>query len=231
MTPKSKKIIAKEIIIFSLGLLILIGIIGSIWIYNRYKSKNKSELLALIDILKFQRDQFKLAEVSKEEVNPQKGDVVDFSKVEELPSLEDLENSGKQASFYDEIKDKYDIGTLPEFLERVSFSEKRKALYNQLISDGYNLGTFDQFSTKLGFVSGESLIASKNEIIKYHSKLTYLNKRINNYHEAISEINVMDSNELYSLFAKVTLILLIIIYPLRFLLIAILWALKTLRSK
>ena len=186
--------------------------------------------------MKLQREQIKLVTFSDEEQkscrkNSSKPKFDPNKPYEELPSLEELENAGKQAAFYDKIKDKYDIGTLPEFLKALSSSENRNALYDQLVSDGFNLGTFDQFETKLGFVSMELLIASKNEIIKYHSRLAYLNKWINIYNEAISYINVMDSNELSRLFVKLTLFILAFLYPFRFLVTAIMWALRTLWSK
>jgi len=258
MTINSKKIIAKEIIIFTVFLIVTSFTLFIIWLNNYNKAKLKKEFVEVVEKLKCQQAQipirilptFKeamglkpkfdpnkpysevpsLEEIeSKSKYNLKKGDVVDFTQVTVLPDLDTFRL--QREYIYNSISNDYDIGTLSEFMAKIEFPEKRVALYNKLASDGYNISTFAQFEKKLGFIPIELLNTSKSDFINYHFKMSYLNRLINKYNIEISEISIKSRTDLTSCFLQSIIISFIFFYPLRFLILALMWALKTLGSK
>lgn len=238
MTQKIKKIIAREVIIFTIYLLVTSGTLFVIWLNNYNKSKLKDEFIEVRN--KLYDQQFAIVDKVKHQ---NEGDLRAFIKPKRrIPSLEELEGKPKfdpnkpyeslpdldtvriqRESMYDKISERYDIGTLYEFMYKITIPEKRLILYNKLVSDGYSIGTFDQFEKKLGYAATGTM---KNRTI-----MAFLNRWIDIYDKSISEINVKSSTEVNHLFVQLIFIFLLVFYPLRFLVMAIIWALKTLRAK
>jgi len=251
MKPKIKKIIAKEILIFSIGFLLLVGIFSSIWIINRIKQKNKTELMHAIVALELQKHKLRI----------QGG----FDKYDEL-----FDGITRKEIYDKLITDGYKVGTYSDFEKKISKSELRRILYDNLVKTNeiqkLGIESFEQFENELGIVTAGSLLKSKKipptfeEVMEskpkfdptkpyveissidtlelYDSKsnrlnteLWFLNKWINNYNQTISGIRIISPKELFHLSKQVISIILFILYPLRFFILAIFWALKILRSK
>lgn len=236
MTSKTIKIIAREVIIFTIYLLITSGTLFIIWLNNYNKSKNEAEIIR-------SRIQLNRQLLASFIVNPEKGEVVDFTEVEDItPNFDSNKSkmipSFEEFEFYNTVSQKYDIGTLSEFLIKIQYPKKRLALYNQLVHDRYDPGTYNQFLKKLGFVTSGSLLERKSTNIEEVMNAgpnkpirAYLNRWINTYDKYLSEINVKSSMELTHLCIQLVFIFSLFFYPLRFLIIAIIWAIKILRAK
>ncbi|MCX6244639.1 MAG: hypothetical protein NTU98_08025 [Bacteroidetes bacterium] len=208
MTPKIKKIIAREVIIVTIYLLVTSVTIFVIWLNNHNKEKYTDGLTGHLNNLE--------GELSLLQVNYQFSLPAYKQKERRIPSIGEL-------NLYDSISNEYDIGTLSEFLDKIKIPDRRLVLYNKLFSDGYNLGTFAHFEQRLGFEPAKTQ--------QYFSKRAYLNRWITEYKANISAINIKSQTELSSLFLTLFIVFSIIFYPLRFLVISLIWAFKTLRTK
>jgi hypothetical protein len=211
MTTRVKKIIATEVIIFTIYLFVTSGICLVIWLHTHNKLILKTDLKSTLDNLNGRESIMEANWLLNNSYNPIDEDG--------LPSLYEFERMG----FYNEITKKYDIGTFSEFSKKIRVPDRRQLLYNRLTSDGYNFGSFVQFEKKLGFDPTKSS--------KYITQKIYLNKWINIYSKYISAMSVYGEAELNSLLLRLILAFSIIFYPIRILGITLIWAFKTLRAK
>jgi hypothetical protein len=95
MTQKIKKIIAREVIIFTIYLLVTSGTLFVIWLNNYNKSKLKDEFIEVRN--KLYDQQFAIVDKVKHQ---NEGDLRAFIKPKRrIPSLEELEGKPKSSRF------------------------------------------------------------------------------------------------------------------------------------
>lgn len=249
MKQKSKKIIAKEILILSSIIVISLITYGILHLWKNHKQKTYEKLI---------KQEISLSNEIREKEN--KFDA-DYGIVVRNPNVE-------LQKLYEKINQKYDVGTFDKYVGKMYKSDKRKLLYQGVKKD-YDLGTFEEFEESLGFNSvyetpnGSKVKASElmdkygkrfdtlldqkyltpikhqNIIQLKESQLTsnkksdfdQIEQKKNEKIDITEKIkNSNHSININNLFYSIIIGLLILAYPFRLFIIGIKWALKNIRN-
>lgn len=249
MKQKSKKIIAKEILILSSIIIISLITYGILHLWKNHKQETFEKLveqeISLLNEIREKENKF----------DANYGRIVKNQNVE-LRKL------------YEKINQKYDVGTLDEYLEKMYKSEKRRILYDAVNKD-FDLGNFEEFEDNLEFnsvyetpngskvratelmdkygkrfdtlldqkyltpIKDESIIKPKQNPSTSNKKTDF--EQIEQLKKKTVKIREQINNSDYSininnLFYPIIIVLLILAYPIRLFILGIGWSLKTIRN-
>lgn len=144
-------------------------------------------------------------------------------------NIDSIQNSQQDPlfDFYKKLKENPTIDGLPEnyVIFRKALSEKQIAVrfYSEISKNSTVEGPPKNFNSF-------SLLLTKNNAWKsYQGKLNIINK-LNSELKIIAS-RISSQPDIFKLFQSICVIILIVFYPLRFLLLLFLWALKTVRLK
>lgn len=131
MKQKTKKIIAKEILILSSIIIFALIIYGTLHLWKKHKQETFKDL---------QEQELSLEKKIREKENRFDAEYGVFIKNpnDELRKL------------YNKINQKYNVGTFDEYIAKMYKPSRRKKLY-QAIKKDFDLGTFEEFEESLGF--------------------------------------------------------------------------------
>ena len=249
MNQKSKKIIAKEILILSSIIVISLITYGVLHLWKNHKQetfeKLKEEEISLLNEIREKENEFD----------------ANYGRIVKNPNVE-------LRKLYDKINQKYDVGTFEEYLEKMYKPGKRRILYDAVNKD-FDLGTFEEFENNIGFnnvyetpngskvratklmdkygkrfdtlidqkyltpINDESIIKPKQspstsnkktdfeQIEQLKKKRIKIREQINNGDYSININNI---------FYTIIIGLLILAYPIRLFILGIRWSLKTIRN-
>ena len=250
MKQKSKKIIAKEILILSSIVVIALMTYGVLHLMKNYKQE-------------------KFEKLKKQRVSL-------LNEIQEIENKSDEDHGSiakninvKLQKLYQKINQKYNVGTFNEYIIKIYKSDERKILYEALKKD-YDLGTFEKFEESLGFnkvfeTPNGSKVKAKELMDRYGKRfdtlldqkyLTPINYQnviqlkegqLTSYKKydlerleelkkdriAISE-KIKNSDhpiDVNNVFYSIIINLVILAYPFRLFVIGIKWALKMLETK
>jgi len=249
MKQKTKKIIAKEILILSSILVLALIIYGVLHLWKNHKQETFKNI---------QNQEISLVKKIRERENSFDAE---YGVVVKNPNTE-------LRKLYETINEKYDVGTFDEYISKMYKPAKRKILY-QAVKKDYDLGTFEEFEESLGFnkiyetpngakvkatelmdkygkrfdtlldqkyltpEEKPSVIQEKtNQLISNKKsdfdQIEQLKKEKNNLSEKINNSDY--SININNIFYSILLGLLILAYPLRIFVFGIKWAIKNIRN-
>lgn len=138
--------------------------------------------------------------------------------------------SNKIKILYAAISETYELGSYDEFYDAIKDSVKRKKIFNW-ISEQYNLGTYQEFDAKIisslsqnktDSINNKILTAKTQELEKEKTK------KQESLHSAVS--NTWNNDKLKITVQYISLVLVILAYPLRICYFLLKWALKTVKT-
>ena len=215
MKLTTKKIFAREFLTLIL-ILVLTGLfILIIYSYNAYKQTKIDSIRETINFQNKKSDS--LSNQYNEKLSAQR---VFFVALTSEFSITDPEQNSSDKT-WKILRDSYYSDSMA-----IKFEKNWDAkLVSFLKSKGYESGnTFENFVGKNILTKDDSINFQKSD--KINQSISGLEKNINNYH-----YQIISSDEQLRLSLWVLVILLIIIYPLRFLLIGIKWSIKTIKQQ
>jgi hypothetical protein len=249
MKQKSKKIIAKEILILSSIIVISLITYGILHLWKNHKQETFENL---------KKQEISLSNKIREKEN--KFDA-DYGIIVKNPNIE-------LRKLYEKINQKYDVGTFDEYITKMYKSDKREILYQGVKKD-CDLGTFEEFEENLGFnnvyetpngskvkatelmdkygkrfdtlldqkyltpIKHQNIIQLKESQLTSNKKFDFEQiEQIKNERIDIAD-KIKNSNhsiDINNLFYSIIIGLLILAYPFRLFIIGIKWALKNVRN-
>jgi uncharacterized protein YxeA len=249
MKRKTKKIIAKEILILSSILVLALIIYGALHLWMNHKQETFKNII--------KQETSLLKKIRKKENSFD----AEYGVIVKNPNTE-------LRKLYEKINKKYDVGTFDEYISKMYKPTKRIILY-QAVKNDYDLGTFEEFEESLGFnkiyeTPNGTKVKATELMDKYGKRFDTLldqkyltpeekptviqekaNQSISNKKSDFDQIEQLKkeknnlsekiNNSDYSInvnniFYTVILGLLILAYPLRIFIFGIKWAIKNIRN-
>lgn len=226
MDLNRKKIIAKEVLIFSSVIAIIFTVYCGLIIVENARKNNIHALNE--ENLKIQAkiDSLKENPTELSGLNGLTPPLPDgFTRIDEKDPFAEFGGSliktpwdqAKVEILYDAVSKDYKVGSLVEFIVNLQDSTKRKAFYD-IASATYDLGDYTSFSDKVKI--------SEPMLVKSKMMIDLINKLQSN-ERAIKNIQHLDKVQILG---TLTLILLLIVYPIRGLILLIVWSIRIVKE-